>query len=187
MKITEKQKKEWIDNHGGYYEFPVGDKTAFLRTPKMQDYKRAFGAMIDDGEIGYAEELLRALWLAGDVEIQNNDDYFFPAMRSIKKLFKYEDAELKTLENGNTQITIGEHKCEVKKINRFLVKTAENKNPNNRAFVTQEKLFNLIVISQDDVFKDRENASIRFPLYQAMEQMQNNKTARLVKHSRKPS
>lgn len=187
MKITEKQKTEWIEQHGGIYEFPVGDKTAFLRSPKMRDYKRAFSAMIDDGDIGYTEELLRTLWLAGDKEIQTNDDYFFSAMRRLKKLFKYGDAELTVLENGNTQITIGEHKCEVKKITRYLLKTAENKNPNNRPFVTQEKLFNLIVVSQDEVFKDRENANIRFPLYQAMEQMQNTKTARLVKHSRKPS
>jgi len=177
--IDDKQISEWKAKYGGVYELPVEDKTAYLREPKMKDYKRAFNAM-SNGDLAFGEELINVLFIGGDEEIKTNDEYFLPARKEIKDFFNYEDPEIKS--DGNKSIiTVGDFQCKVRIITRNDIKIAEKKNPSNKAFVTQEKLFEAICIEKDEIFNDRDNASVRFPLYQAIEKLQNKKVASLKK------
>ncbi|QYS86308.1 hypothetical protein JJC03_15490 [Flavobacterium oreochromis] len=178
--MTPKQINELKEKHGDIYELPVEDKKAYLRTPKMTDYKRAFTALQNDGEIAFGEVLLNLLFVGGDEEIKTNDDYFFPARKELKEFFIYDDAQI-TKEGYNSIITIGEAKCKIRVIGRDDIKIAEKKNPSNKAFVTQEKLFDMVCIEKDDAFNDTNDASIRMPLYQAIEKLQNKKVAILKK------
>lgn len=180
-KISDKQIKYWKEKYGGVYALPVEEKTAYLREPKMVDYKRAFTAMTKNGEVAFGEEMLKALWLGGDEEIKTADAYFLPARKILMDFFNYEDAEIKKLETGGNEITIGEHKCIVRIIGRDDLKIAEKKNPSGKPFVTQEQLFEMIVKEKDEAFNDKNNAEIRFPLYQAIEKLQNQKVAVLKK------
>jgi hypothetical protein len=181
VKINEKQIQEWKETYGDVWKFPVDDKVCYLREPKMQDFKRAFGAMQKSGEVSFGEEMLSALWLGGDMEIRTNDDYFFPARKELTDFFNYPDAETTTLEGRQTEIQIEEHKCIVRVITREDLRIAEKKNPSNKPFVTQEKLFEMICVQRDEAFNDKNNASIRFPLYKAIEELQNQKVAILKK------
>lgn len=186
-KVTEKQLVELEKTHGELYELPVGDKMAFLRAPNMADFKRAFSAMQRGGDIDFGEAMLGALFVGGDIEIKTVDDYFLPARKALVDFFNYDDAVVKDLGNGTFEIKIGEHKCVVRKITRNDLKLAEKKNPSGKPFVTQEKLFESVCISKDDVFNNRADASVRFPLFQAIEQLQNEKVAILKKRSPMPS
>lgn len=181
MKINDKQIQDWKDTHGDVWKFPVDDKVCYLRGPKMIDYKRAFTAMQKSGDIAFGEEMLSALWLGGDMEIRSNDDYFFPARKELIDFFNYPDAETATLEGRQTEITIDEHKCIVRVITREDLRIAEKKNPGGKPFVTQEKLFEMICIEKSEPFNDKNNAAIRFPLYAAIERLQNQKVAILKK------
>lgn len=186
-KTTEKQLVELELKYGPLYELPVDDKIAYLREPKMADYKQAFSAMSEDGDIAFGEVMLRVLMVAGDNDIKTNDDYFLPARKKLMKFFNYDDAEINKLENGKSEIVIGEHKCIVRKITRADLKLAEKRNPSNKPFVTQEKLFDIICLEKDEAFNNRTNAQIRFPLFQAIEQIQITKVATLKKRSPMPS
>lgn len=177
---TQKQINEWKEKYGEVYELPVEDKTAYLRMPKMADFKRAFTAMQKDGEITFGEVMLYALFIGGDEEIKTNDDYFFPARKELTEFFNFDDADI-TADGNNSIIAIGDAKCKVRIISRFDLKLAEKKNPSGKPFVTQEQLFEMICIEKDEAFIDKDNASIRFPLYQAIEKLQNKKVATLKK------
>lgn len=169
------------------YDFPVDDKIGYLRAPDMTDYKRAFSAMQKNGDIGFAEEMLSALWLGGDEEILKDDAYFLPARKTLLDFFDYQDPEIEKKKDGKSEISIGEHKCTVRVITRDDIKIAEKKNPSRKPFVTQENLFNAIVVAKDASFENRKDAAVRFPLYQAIEKLQNTKVGMLKKRSPRPS
>ena len=178
--IDEKQINDWKAKYGGVYELPVEDKTAYLREPKMKDFKRAFTAMTNDGDLAFGEELINILFIGGDEEIKTNDDYFLPARKEMKDFFNFDEAEIQS-EGNNSIITIGDLVCKVRMITRNDIKLAEKKNPSGKPFVTQEKLFEAVCFEKHEAFNDRDNASVRFPLYQAIEKLQNKKIAMLKK------
>ncbi|MDK7675104.1 hypothetical protein QP547_04675 [Weeksella virosa] len=179
--ITQKQIDAWKSQYGTVYALPVDDKTVYLRQPNMLDWKQAFTAMQDDGEIGFSESLLKTLIIGGDDEVLKNDEYFSPARKALAKMFRYDEAETKELENRQTEIKLGEHRCVVRVITREDLRLAEKRNPSNKPLVTQEQLFNIIKIEADPVFDDRNNAEIRMPLYEAIEKLQNKKIAQIKK------
>lgn len=180
-KVTQEQINEWKEKFGGVYELPVEDKTAFLREPKMKDFKRAFVAMQKNGDIAFGEEMLNTLWLGGDDIIKTQDEYFLPARKELVDFFNYADASTKTLNDGKTEITIDDKVCVVRQITRNDIRLAEKRNPASKPFVTQEYLFDMIAVQKDSEFDDKDNAELRFPLYQAIEKLQDKKIAQLKK------
>ena len=186
-KLTNKELQELELKYGELYDLPVGDKLAHLRAPNMADYKRAFSAMQKGGDIDFGEAMLEALYVGGDIEIKTVDAYFLPARKVLMEFFNYDDAVITNLKNEQSEIKIGENKCVVRIITRDDLKLAEKKNPSGKPFVTQEKLFDLVCVSKDEAFNDRNNAQLRFPLFQAIEQLQNQKVALLKKRSPMPS
>lgn len=180
-KIDNNQINEWKEKYGNIYELPVDDKVAYLREPKMKDFKRAFTAMQNNGDLAFGEEMINLLFIGGDEEIKTNDDYFLPARKEIKEFFNFEEAEIVKEGKSNSVITIMGFSCKVRIITRHDLKMAEKKNPSSKPFVTQEKLFEMVCVEKDEAFNDRDNASIRFPLYQAIEKLQNQKVAIIKK------
>lgn len=180
-KVQKEQIEQWKADYGAVYQLPVDDKEGFLRAPKMTDFKRAFKAMVSQGDIAFGEELLKALWLDGDMEILEKDEYFIPAKKQLKDFFNYDDAIIEKLPQGKSKITIGDASCTVRFIKREDLQRAEAANPGQKTFVTQEKLFERICLEKDEAFNDKNNAEIRFPLYQAIEELQNQKVAYLKK------
>jgi hypothetical protein len=180
-KATQEQINEWKAKYGGVSELPVDDKTGYLRDPNMQDFKRAFTAMQKGGDIAFGEEMLSALWVGGDEIIKTQDEYFLPARKELIGFFNYPDAIVKSLKDGKSEILIGEHRCVVRTITREDIRLAEKRNPQGKPFATQEYLFDMVCVESTDKFKDRNSAEIRFPLYQAIEKLQDKKVAQLKK------
>lgn len=181
-KVTAAQLKEWKEKYGGFYELPVDDKVCYLRNPTMLDFKIAMSALQEDGEIAFAEAMFNALWLGGDRAILTDDAYFNPARKVLQKLLDYKDALVTKGEDGKYTIEIEGKKCIVRTITREDLRRAERANPSNKTFVTQEKLFGYVCEEKDDAFIDRNIAEFRFPLYKALEELQNTKYATLKKH-----
>ncbi len=181
MQVTQEQIQEWKEKFGGVYELPIENKSAFLKEPKMQDFKRAFTAMQKGGDIAFGEEMINALWIEGDEEIRKNDEYFLPARKELVDFFNYPDALINKAKNNGHEILIEDSKCIVRVITREDIRLAEKKNPANKPFQTQEHLFDMIVISKDAAFDDKNNPDFRFPLYQAIEKLQNQKIGMLKK------
>ena len=136
MKITQEQINDWKAEHGGVYVLPVGEKEGYLKEPKMNDYKRAFKAMMNRGDVAFGEEMLRALWLGGDKDILDKDEYFLSARKQLKDFFDYDDAEITPLEKRQSEISIEGKKCVVRFITREDLRMAEAENPSNKTFVT---------------------------------------------------
>lgn len=182
-KVTNKQFKEWQEKYGDIYDLPVDDKVGHLRVPNMTDYKMAFTQMQKNGDIAFGESMLRSLWLGGDEEILNEDGYFLSARKVLMDFLEYEEPIITKLENNRHEIEINEKKCVVRLITRDDIKIAEKKNPSSKPFVTQEKLFELVKVEADEAYLNKQNPAIRFPLYKALEQLQNQKVALLKKRS----
>lgn len=179
--ITQEQINEWKEKHGGVWELPVEDKTGYLRDPKMLDFKRAVTAMQKNGEIAFGEELLSALWLGGDSAIKTDDEYFLTAKTELVDFFNYPDAEVNELKNRNHEIIIGDERCVVRVITREDLRLCEKKNKQAKPFVSQELLFDMVVVEKTEAFDDKNNPEIRFPLYSALEKLQTKKVAQLKK------
>jgi hypothetical protein len=179
--MTPQELVELKQKYKEVFVLPVDDKTGYLRKPEMIDYKRAFAAMQEGGDIAFGETMLNLLWIGGDSEITSDDEYFLPARKKLIKFFDYEDAEISKDENGNTIIVINGAICKVRKITRLDLSKAERENKVGKPLVTQEKLFNIICLEKDSAFDDRNNADMRMPLYQAIEELQNGKVASIKK------
>lgn len=179
--VTPEQIQEWKDKHGGVYELPIENKIIYLRAPKMVDFKAGMTQLVKNGEIDYAETMLRLLTIGGDVEIINDDEYFSELKRKVQELIEYEPAEIIRESNFKRRLIIEGFEVVVRKPTREDLRKAEQQNPNHKQFVTQEKLFDIIKESADDVFKDKDNADFRMPLYAAIETIQKEKIARLKK------
>lgn len=180
-KTLEQKIQEWKEKHGGVFELPVDDKTCYLRTPNMLDYQRAFTAMQDGGNSSFGDVMLEALWLEGDREIRTDNAYFSPAKKEVMKFLRYDDPIITDLENRQKEIRIGDAVTVIRVITKEDVSMAERKNPGDKPFVTQNALYELVKVSADRAFDDKKDAAVRFPLFQALEKIQNEKVAQLKK------
>lgn len=181
MGVTKKQIEAWKEQHGGVYLLELEDGlSAYLKEPTMLDWKRAMRGLIKDGELGYAEQLIDALWLEGDKAIKEDDKYFLAAKKQLDELIEYPDADIQKTSEGAV-ITILGKSCTVRKITRADLKVAERKNRENKPFVTQEELLRIVLVEADPEFSDSKNALYRFPLYKALDQLQSEKYASLKK------
>jgi len=180
MKVTKQQIQDWKAQYGGLYQLPVDDKVAYLKPPTMKEYKLAFTQMQKHGNVAYGESLLGSLFVGGDKEIIEVFEYSNSARRTLLDFFDYPDA---VIENAGdfAIIKIGEHTCKVHQVQRHHLKKAEKQNPNDRIFVTEERLFEIIKVEADVAFDDVNVPEIRMPLYQAIERLQNKKVAELKK------
>ena len=179
--VTPEQIQEWKEKHGDLFELPIDDKVLYLRAPKMVDFKAGMTAMMKGGEVSYTETMLQLLVIGGDVEILSDDDYFKTLQTETQELIKYDDPEIEILSNGQRRFIINGAEVIVRKPTREDLRKADQQNPSNKPFVTQEKLFDLIKIKADDVFSDKDNAEVRFQLYKGIELIQKEKFGQLKK------
>lgn len=181
MSVKQEQINEWKAKFGGVYALPIEDKTGYLREPNMMDYKRAFSAMQKNGDIAFGEEMLSALWIGGDEIIKTQDEYFLSAKKVLIDFFNYNDPIINSIGKGKSEVLIGEERCVLRVITREDLRLAEKKNPAGKPFASQEYLFEMVCEEKTDGFKDKNNAEIRFPLYQALEKLQTEKIGLLKK------
>ncbi|TDL99619.1 MAG: hypothetical protein C4K58_06925 [Flavobacteriaceae bacterium] len=180
MIATKKQIEEWKAKHGGFFSVEVEGKIVYLKAPSVLDWKRLTLA-IQEGEVKFAETCLDLLWLDGDQEIKTDEDCFLGFKAQVGSLFDYEEAEVEKVD-GLYKISLGEEFCLVRSVTRKDLELADKKNPSKKPFVSQEILFEIIKKEASSGFDDKNNASLRIPLYKAIETIQNKAVAVVKKY-----
>ena len=96
MRATKEQIADWKKKHGFVCEISVGDKSCFLRKPTRHELSYGTTVAAKD-PIKFNEILLKACWLAGDEDIQTNDELFLAVCPKLAELVEVKEAQLKKL------------------------------------------------------------------------------------------
>ncbi len=94
MNYTKEQVAEWKRKHGDIFELSVEDKNCILRRPNRKDL--SYVSVVKD-PIKMSETLLKQLWVAGDTEIQKEDDLFLAVIPQMEEVIKVKEAQIKKL------------------------------------------------------------------------------------------
>lgn len=89
-------KKKYGD--GNVFEVVVGDKKAILHRLTRQALSFAnAGSSNGKDTVKFNEIVLQQCWVDGDMEIQENDEYFFGVIPVLDVLVETKEAEIKKL------------------------------------------------------------------------------------------
>lgn len=97
---TADQLKDWKKKYGddNVFEVVVEDKKAVLHKPTRKDLSFAnAGSSQGKDALKLSEILLKQCWIDGDMEIQENDSYFFGVVPVLDALIETKEAEIKKL------------------------------------------------------------------------------------------
>lgn len=94
MEFKKEQIDAWKKQHGDIYLITVEDKSCVLRKPTRQEL--SFVSGITDPML-FTETLLKHLWLAGDEDMQERDEYFLAISSKLDTVLKLKEAEVKKL------------------------------------------------------------------------------------------
>jgi len=94
--ITQEQINKWKAEHGDVFVVECEDKKCYLKKPTRQVLSAATTIGATD-PMGYMEMMLKNCWIAGDMEMQTNDDYFLGVSRVLNKLMEVKKASIKKL------------------------------------------------------------------------------------------
>jgi hypothetical protein len=94
MNFKKEQIAEWKKKHGDLFEITVGGKTCILHRPTRKDL--SYANVLKD-PIKMSEVMLKNLWVAGDEEIQTQDDLFLGAISKMEEVLQVKEAEIKKL------------------------------------------------------------------------------------------
>ena len=88
----EEYKKKFGENN--VYLIEVEDKSCLVRKPNREVF--SFVAGLTD-PIERSAAVLGAVWIDGDEEMRQDDDYFLPAIGTLDTLLKQKEAQIKKL------------------------------------------------------------------------------------------
>lgn len=94
MDFKKEQIDAWKKEHGDIYLITVEDKSCVLRKPTRQEL--SFVSGITD-PMQFTETLLKQLWLGGDEDMQERDEYFLAISSKLDTVLKLKEAEVKKL------------------------------------------------------------------------------------------
>lgn len=95
---TKEQLESWKKKYGDVFEVVAGDKKAILHKPGRNDLSFAMaGSSQAKDSVKFSEILLKQCWIAGDEEIQTNDEYFLSVVPVLGALAEVKEAEIKKL------------------------------------------------------------------------------------------
>jgi hypothetical protein len=97
---TQDQLEGWKQKYGdgNVFEVAVEEKKAILHKPSRRDLSYAMaGSNQAKDSVKFSEILLKQCWIDGDMEIQENDDYFLAVVPVLGSLAEVKEAEIKKL------------------------------------------------------------------------------------------
>lgn len=85
------------DNPRGVWEIEIEGKKGYVRKPTREEMKFAMTLATKNDPLGMAEEILKSCWLGGDMELIDDDDYFYGAAMQLQDLVEIKAGQLKKL------------------------------------------------------------------------------------------
>jgi hypothetical protein len=95
-KVTKEQIEEFKKNHGKVFHFEVDSKECYLRKPDRKVLSLAMKSS-QKNPLAFNEVILRHCWLAGDMEIQTDDELFMSISQELDKLVDQKMVDVKEL------------------------------------------------------------------------------------------
>lgn len=94
--ITKEQIEAWKVKYGSVFKITVDNRVAYLRSPdrKTMSFASSVGA---ENPMKFNEILLKNCWLAGDEEIQTNDNLFMSISAQLAEIIEIKEAKLEKL------------------------------------------------------------------------------------------
>lgn len=83
--LTIEQIEELKKKHGQVFKYEVEDKVCYLRSVDRNTYSLA-AAKVSTSPAKFNEVVIQNIWLAGDEEIKNNDQYYFGLVDFVEEL-----------------------------------------------------------------------------------------------------
>ena len=94
MEFKKEQIEAWKKEHGEIFLFTVEDKSCILRKPTRMEL--SFVSGVTD-PMQFTETLVKQLWLGGDKEMLDDDNYFLAISKNMDQVPKVKEAEVKKL------------------------------------------------------------------------------------------
>ena len=94
MNYTDNQIAEMKAKHGDIFLVEVEGKSCVLHKPKRKDL--SYASAVKD-PIKMQEVLLKQLWVDGDKEILEQDDFFLAVANKMDEIIKVKEAKVKKL------------------------------------------------------------------------------------------
>lgn len=94
--LTPQEIESYKEKYGKIYLISVEDKKAYIHKPDRNTLDLASLASRNK-DSKFNETILINCWLAGDKEIVQDDEYFYPAGKQLNEIVKYKESELKEL------------------------------------------------------------------------------------------
>lgn len=91
--VSQEQIDAWKKEHGDVFEIKSDGHMCYLRKPKRNELPYIQQVSVKNG-IKSNELLLKACWLGGSEEIQNNDAMFYGVCDHLQVLIEKKQAEL---------------------------------------------------------------------------------------------
>jgi len=98
FKPTTEQVTQWKKQHGedNIFMLDGGDKCAYVRKPDRKVISMA-STMGEGDEIRIAELIIDAIWIDGDAEMKEKDEYFLAARNQLNKMIELKEVTLKKI------------------------------------------------------------------------------------------
>jgi hypothetical protein len=93
---TAEQIAKWKEEHGQVFKYEADDKVCYLRTVDRNTYTLAV-SKISTSPAKFSEIIVKAIWLGGDDEIKDNDQYYFGLIDFIEDLMAKKKGTLTAL------------------------------------------------------------------------------------------
>jgi hypothetical protein len=79
----------------GVYELKCENLVGYVRKPTREEMKYALTFATQNDPLGMAEALLESIWIGGESELIQNDDYFYSVASQVQSLVELKTVELK--------------------------------------------------------------------------------------------
>lgn len=94
--VTQEMIDTWKSKYESVHKLTVGDKEAYIRFPDRKTM--SYAQMAANGNnLKLGEIILNKCWLAGDMEIQELDSYFYSANNKLEGIIELKSGSLEKL------------------------------------------------------------------------------------------
>lgn len=176
-------KEEWKKKYGSYYELEADGKTCFVFDPMSQlKIMKQLMMARRKSKSAQVDALLANCWLGGDDSLKNDERFKLGIQDQVEELFDIPEPEVVEGENGFDILIEGTKVLSVTKATRMDVAYAEDRNSDNKPFVTSEFLIDRIAVDKEQLAKIKVDNRIYLAVLLAANEVKDKVYVRIKKH-----
>lgn len=179
----DEKKEEWKKKYGSYYELEAEGKTCFVFDPMSQlKIMKQLVMARRKNKAAQVDALLANCWLQGDDSLKNDDRFKLGIQEQVDELFDIPEPEVVATETGFDILIDNERVLSVAKATRMDVAYAEDRNSDNKPFVTSEFLIDRIAVDKEQLAKIKVDNRVYLAVLLAANEVKDKAYVRIKKH-----